>query len=141
MKSYLSILLLCLFLTKVNAQETSINNQKTIQTKSFDLSGTWENQKYKVSYTFKKDATALFTQQGYTVSISKYTIDYTHSPHWIAISMERGNTSMTFKGLLEIIDANTIKIEQGSPFGEHPTQFSPENPEGVNTVHILKRKL
>lgn len=141
MKSYLSILLLCLFLTKVNAQETSINNQKLIQTKSFDLSGTWENQKYKVSYTFKKDSTAVFTQQGYSMPISKYTLDFSHAPHWLALNMKRGNAMMTFKGLIAFIDKNTIKIEQGSPFGEHPTQFSPEKPSGVNTVHTLKRKL
>ena len=106
-----------------------------------ELTGKWENEKYKVSYTFKKDSSIIFTQGSSSVFISSYTLDKSKKPAWIDFTIKRGNKSMLIPALIEFIDEKTIKIEQFPPYSTHPTEFSDQESNGIKSVYILKRAL
>lgn len=126
---YLTVLLgLFFFINGLSAQNGSLN-----------LSGKWEDSQKMISYEFNPDSTIMFYQNGQGVLISSYTVDTSKDPMWIDFTIKLGNQSMNIMSLLKTIDSNTMWIEQGSSFGEHPTEFSDIKTDGKHKIHVLKK--
>lgn len=117
------ILLLC-FSTKAIAQEVN-------------LDGAWHNQKAQIVYEFKADNQLYFSQMGYVVAAG-YTLDTSVNPHRMDLVITQGGQKMTIPALIEIVDEQTIIIEQFSPYSK-PTEFSPDDAT-PNSKYILTRK-
>lgn len=126
MLNYNSILIATMFLL-VSAY--SYSQEKV------DIIGAWKNNTYQVSYVFQKDGSVLFTQGSSTVFIPSYTLDLEKEPVWIDFKM----SNLTIPGLIEIVDENTIIIEQFPPFSKHPEAFSEDRDDGIVTKHTLTK--
>ena len=128
MKSTIKLLICFLCLSNsLNAQEISAKDI---------LMGKWENKQFEIEYHFNENG-VYFSQGAFGQSI-EYTLDVSKTPIWLDFTINIGNYKNKINGLLEIIDKDTIVIEQFSPSSKHPTEFS-ENRETINKRHTLKR--
>lgn len=105
------------------------------------LVGTWQNEQYKVSYTFRKDGSVIFDQGVTSTFVNSYSLDESKTPIWLDFKIAQGGASMMIPALIEFIDENTIKIEQFPPYGEHPVEFSKDDGNGIVSRHVLKKVL
>lgn len=106
---------------------------------SLRLNGKWEDENLNMIYELNPDGTIMFYQSGNGVLINSYTLDLSKDPAWIDFTIQMGSQKMVIMSLLKVIDENTIWIEQGSSYGDHPTEFSDPNTEGKYKIHILKK--
>lgn len=109
------------------------------QDTSFDFTGKWEDKKLNMIYEFNPDGSIMFYQSGNGVLISSYTLDTSYEPAWIDFTIKQGSMMMEIYGLLKIVDAETIWIEQFGPAGDHPTVFSDPEGDGKYKIHVLKK--
>ncbi len=106
-------------------------------TDEVELIGTWKNETSKIEYEFKPNGNVIFVQNGQSVYVQSYTVDLTKSPGWIDFKIVLGPNEMVIPGLIQVVDENTIIIEQFTPSSEHPEKFSERE---YAPRHILKRE-
>lgn len=107
---------------------------------SVELEGKWVDKKMQVSYEFKADSSCWFEQAGYPVFIKSYTADVSQDPVWLEFTMSQGAMTINIPAILKVVDENTIWIEQLIPGAEYRSEFSTQDENGNNSVHVLKRE-
>lgn len=97
------------------------------------LVGKWVDEERNISYEFEADNTIIFEQQGISVLVTSYTLTE-GNPMQAVFTMEQGAVTMDIPAVIQIVDEETLWIEQFAP-GTTPTNFS----DRPYQKHILKK--
>lgn len=103
-----------------------------------NLIGEWKSENNRFEYQFMADSSATFTDSGYPVHISEYTVAELNELFVIWFQLKRGGQSMLIPALVTPLHADTLFVEQLHQAAE--LKYSEEGTMSYYNQHTIVRQ-